>query len=450
MIKNKTKVLVIGSGLTGSIISIFLAKAGFNVSKYEKRVDSRSFNELQISQRTIGMSISIRGLSALQKLGIDKYIIESATPTYGRISHCNERSEIQYYSNNKNSILTIDRRGLNEVLLNKLDSYENAESFFDHNLEHIDFLEKKCVFRVNGKLKHVEYDYLLGADGIFSACRTIYEKFININSQMEKVDIGYKEFILPFSLAETKNMDENFIHTWSSVDKRAILVALPSKERQSFLVNIFCPEKWVGIFNSNNSIKKFILTQFPSTKALLSNAEEELFNGTTSAMYQIRNNYWNYEDSFISIGDASHAICPFYAMGMNLCFESCEIFINLLEKNQNNLGDTIRSFQSVRKKDTDSMLELAYENFSNIATSNSKYYQNVWKLERKLHDFFPEKWKPEYHLIAFSKIPLAEVRQKILKQRNIIKKIVNESTGLLKDGYTKKSIDNLLKIESIE
>jgi kynurenine 3-monooxygenase len=417
------KVLIIGCGLTGTLMASFLVKMNFDIEIYEKRSDPRTIEEKKNSYRTIGMSISYRGLHALERACL-KHLIKDATPTYGRVTHSHDGSSIiQNYSSDKYSILTIDRKELNENLISHLAQCQNVQLVFNAHLKAIDFTERECTLDINGTIQRKMYDYIIGADGVFSACRQEYEKLLNIPTQLQQLPIGYKEFRLPFTCVNSE-FDTNFIHVWSSLDKSAIFVALPSHKKQSFLINIFCPTDWVDFFQQKSITKSqivdYLSNHFPSLNSILQVLDEEYFLGETSNMYQIKSDYWNYQDSFLLIGDAVHAISPFYAMGMNICFESCRIFNDLIKKNNGNISKAIKTFQQVRKQDTDSMQDLAYENFFNISESNSNHYNNVWNIERTLYNISNGKWKPEYHLIAFTNEPLSVVKSKILKQRQLM------------------------------
>jgi kynurenine 3-monooxygenase len=432
------KVVIVGAGLSGSLLALFLGKRGFNIEIYEKRKNFwRDANNLP--RRTIGMSISNRGISAIKKLGIDETFFSSATPTYGRVSHDYSGNKIiQYYSNDESCIFTIERSALNKALLEKLLEYVNVKIFFNHSLLKIDFDNKICTFNCEEDLKEVKYDYLIGADGVFSVCRHEYEKLLKINPQIQSLPIGYKEFVIPFASTDSLALEKNLVNIWSSKENDAILVALPSISHQAFLVNIFCPNEWIDFFKINpnkNRCIDYLSYHFPSVKKILYNINEECFVGKTSKMFQVKSNYWNYKDSVLLLGDAIHAISPFYAMGMNLCFESCMIFDNLLDQLNNNLAEAIQMFQDHRKKDTDAMQELAYENFKNISCSSLSHYNNIWNLERNLNLLLPNQWKPEYHWVAFTNLPLSQVKDRIAKQKAILKIITHYDTGELLDKY---------------
>jgi kynurenine 3-monooxygenase len=431
------KIVIVGAGLSGSLLALFLSKRGFDIEIYEKR-DSFIKNQEGLAKRTIGMSISTRGISAIKKLGIDKEILSSATPTYGRASYDYYGNKtIQNYSNDRSCILTIERSVLNKHLLKKLVECKNIKFFFNHHLLEIDFDNTLAAFSSSDGTKRIKYDHLFGTDGVFSVCRREYEKLLKIDYQIHPLPIGYKEFIIPFSTTNTLKLEKNLVNTWSSENNEAILVALPSIAREAFLVNIFCPNEWIDFFKTSPSKDRYIeylCHYFPNIKDILQHIDAECFSGKTSEMYQVKSNYWNYKDSVLLLGDAAHAISPFYAMGMNLCFESCLEFDELLTQLNDNLSKAIQLFQSLRKQDTDAMQELAYENFINISQSSLHRYKNIWNLERKLHSLLPNRWKPEYHLVSFSNLPLSAVKERILKQRAIIKVITNDN-GELFDEY---------------
>lgn len=442
------KILIIGSGLTGALLACVLAKRGFDIEIYEKRDDLVKTEESRKVYRTIGMSISIRGLSALKQAGLEN-VIQNATQTYGRVTHDYEGSEItQYYSNEGSAILTIDRMTLNQNIINNLNNYNNVQIFFNSALKDINFDTKTCAIEYGSVLYNKTYDYLIGADGVFSTCRTLYEAFLSIPQQIKQLAIGYKEFRIPFKYTKDA-LDERFVNVWPSKDQNAIFVALPSQEKECFLVNIFCPIEWVAFFQeaaSKQKIIDYLLMHFPSLNKLLPKMDEEYFIGNAANMYQVRSNNWHYKDSFLLIGDAAHAISPFYAMGMNLCFESCMIFDKLIEDSDHNISKAIKIFQRIRKKDTDAMQDLAYENFFSISFSTSKYYDNIWNVERRLFELSQGKWKPEYHLIAFTNDPLSKVKTQISRQREWLKELIDERTGNLKTLYNnQQDIDSFLE-----
>jgi len=420
------KIIIVGAGLTGCCLALFLARRGFDINIYEKRKNFLEINNVTL-ERTVGMSLSERGCTTLEKLGIKEAVISQSTETYGRISHRDDGSIYKqlYATGRKSGILTIDRLSLNKTLLSELKKYKNVNLYFERNIKNLDFEAKSLEFiNNNGKYESISYDYLFGADGVFSPCRVSYENFLNITEQIKPLPIGYIDLRIPFKDCKDFNLQKDFVHVWTyTKSEKAIFVALPSYFHEAFLVNIFCPTEWIktiNLKNNKNEIIDFLSKFFPSIIPILKKIEEESFLGKSSRMFEIECNHWNYKDSFLLMGDSSHAMSPFYAMGMNTCFESCRVFDELLNSCNNNIGDTILQFQNKRKRDTDEMQNFAFENFHSLTQSTKKTYHTHWKINQFMSQLYPSYWKSEYEYISFTNTPFLEVKNKILSQRDAI------------------------------
>ncbi len=420
MMDRRNNVVIIGAGLTGSLLAIFLAKRGFQISIYEKRGDIRQL--MPDKKRTIAMSISYRGWKALEVVGLDTKLLGSSTATYGRITYTlSGKSYRQYYGDKDEAIHTIDRKTLNSTLLDMALSYENCRVHFNSEIEQIDFQKKSISVRNEQNAK--PYDYLFSTDGVFSVGRQEFERIFNLNCQIEKLSIGYKEFTIPYKVIEELNLswDKSFVHVWPV--ESANFVALPSDEKQAFMGNLFCNNDWIEFFDkkpSKSDMVGFLAPQFPLLKGVLEKLEEICFNEPSSNIYTTYSNHWSYLDHYLMLGDAVHSMAPFYAMGMNMCFEDCLVFDILLNGNSNNLSETIKNFQQVRKIDVDAMQRLAMNNFNNLLQSSEVWFDQEWRLDRLLSDYCPEHWASESALVSFKGLPISDIERRVVQQKRFI------------------------------
>ena len=398
-------VAIIGGGLTGSLLSLCLSLRNYKIDVYEKRSDLRV--KSQLSKRTIGMSLSARGLGILKKLNLDKEIHKITTPTYGRSIHI-DANKINYrnYGKKNQAIYTIKRDELNGLLITAAEETSRVKFNFQTEIKDVDIYSNNVVL-ANGMIKH--YDYIIGADGVNSKIREILVHEKIVRAEVSSLEIGYKQMIIPFSEKNLERFDTSSVHLWTK--NKAVFVALPSLGDKSFLANLFMPVDDLLRLDklTKKEINKFMNVNFDGLNQLVTNFEDQYVECPTSKIYSVNCNKWNYLDKILLVGDASHSIAPFYAMGMNLCFEDCFVIDELFEKEKYNLGDIINLFTSIRKKDTDAMSHMAKSNFNSLCSSKDYSYDQVWNLERKISEIY-EEYDSEYSLVAFNNdIPLSQV-----------------------------------------
>lgn len=417
----RKKVIIIGSGLTGSLLAVFLGKRGYQVDIYEKRSDIKQSSPDK--KRTIAMSISHRGWKALQAVDLEQTLRTLATASYGRITHdAMGNSYTQHYGNDDEAIYTIDRKILNTTLIDCATAFPYCHVHFDSNLQQIDFDAKIVQIQHADQISSYSYDYLFATDGVFSKARSEYENFLEIKAQLTQLPIGYKEFIIPYSVVKNLHWDQSFVHVWPT--ESANFVALPSNGKQAFMGNLFCTNEWVDFFTrtplpNKAEIIEFLAPQFPLLINVLQQLPEACFEEPSANMYGTRSEYWNYQDSFLLLGDAIHGMAPFYAMGMNTCFEDCAIFEQQLQQ-QGDIGTVIATFQKYRKPDVDAMQDIAFQNFRNLSNSSDSSFDQEWRLDRLLSQYCPNHWASESALISFHELPVAQVKQRVAQQQQFI------------------------------
>ena len=137
------------------------------------------------------------------------------------------------------------------------------------------------------------------------------------------------------------------------------------------------------------------------------------------------------EDKFCLIGDAAHAIVPFFGQGMNAGFEDCSVLNGLIGKHNEDWKTILEEFQTLRKPDADAIADLAINNFTEMRakTADPKFLLQK-KIEAKLHEHYPDKWIPAYSQVTFSPhIRYSEALKNSQKQEAIMQKIMQQENN---------------------
>jgi kynurenine 3-monooxygenase len=245
-----------------------------------------------------------------------------------------------------------------------------------------------------------------------------------VRSELRKAKHGYRELVIPPDENGNYRLDKNCVHVWPRKDY--IMVGLPSHGGK-FTCNLFLPSEGklsLKTIENEKQIHELFERDFKKMKPLMPNLIEDYFNHAASEILTVKCDKWNYRDRVLLIGDAAHAIVPFFAMGMNVGFEDCTVFDDLMKKYNNDLERVFLSFGKKRKPETDAISDLSFKNFSEISKSPNDDYHKIWELERTIWDMYPGKWIPLYPMIAFSHIPFTEVIRRNDLQKEMIENLV--------------------------
>jgi kynurenine 3-monooxygenase len=417
----RRKVCVVGAGLTGSLLTIILAKRGFEVDMYEKRPDIRK--KLVSGNRTIAMSLSVRGIRGLERAGLSENIVKNTLPKHSRVVHKKNGSLfVQQYGKDGDTINTVDRTELNSQLLNEAEKTGKVNFYPDTRCNIIDADNGLITFtnEILNESYTKEYRWIIGADGIFSDVRQNLIREALVRSELRKAKHGYRELVIPPDENGNYRLDKNCVHVWPRKDY--IMVGLPSHGGK-FTCNLFLPSEGklsLKTIENEKQIHELFDRDFKKMKPLMPNLIEDYFNHAASEILTVKCDKWNYRDRVLLIGDAAHAIVPFFAMGMNVGFEDCTVFDDLMKKYNNDLERVFLSFGKKRKPETDAISDLSFKNFSEISKSPNDDYHKIWELERTIWDMYPGKWIPLYPMIAFSHIPFTEVIRRNDLQKEMI------------------------------
>ncbi|OUU00713.1 MAG: kynurenine 3-monooxygenase [Bacteroidetes bacterium MED-G17] len=419
------KIAVVGAGLAGSLISVFLARRGFKVDVFERRSDMRNIQ--QSAGRSINLALSTRGIKALKKAGVAEKILKHALPMHGRMMHeVNGELKYQPYGKDGQYINSISRRLLNVELMNLAEDFENVSMYFEHKCLNVDFENTQLTFQTNMGKKTESYSSIIGSDGAFSALRMAMQTSGRFNFSQDYLPHGYKELNIPPKSGQAQ-MDINSLHIWPRGE--FMLIALPNPDN-TFTCTLFLPFEGVDGFDNlkgDDEVIRFFQKYFSDAQDLMPNLLDEFKSNPTSNLVTVRCYPW-VKEKVALMGDASHAIVPFYGQGMNSSFEDCVILDDMMEKYLPNWDKVFDAYQEERKPNADAIADLALQNFiemRDLVGDKDFLYQK--KIEHRLCSLYPEQFKSQYELVTFSNQPYHEALNKGQHNTELVQKIIKEN-----------------------
>ena len=413
---------VLGAGLVGALLSIYLRKRGYKVSLYEKRDDMRKSSS--DSGRSINLALSRRGIKALEDVGVIEEVEKIMLPMEGRMMHSQDGElTFQPYGKEGQHINSISRGNLNKILLDKAEA-EGVEIFFEHTCKSVDLAGTSVTFEAQNTEKTTQFDLLFGSDGAFSRVRQAMEKTDRFNYEQYYIPHGYKELSIPPTEDGDFAIAPNALHIWPR--GQYMLIALPNLDK-SFTCTLFFPFEGQPSFESLQTpqqVLQFFKNTFPDSLPHLKNIQEEYFQNPTSSLVTVKCEPW-VKNNCVLIGDAAHAIVPFYGQGMNAGFEDCYELNLLLDKHSDDWKKSLEDYQQLRKKDGDAIADLALHNFVEMRdlVADEKFLVQK-KIEAKLHELFPKKWMPLYSMVTFSDLRYSEAYEIGKKQQAIMDEVM--------------------------
>jgi len=407
------KILIIGAGLCGSLLALRLAQRGYKIELYESRPDLR---KVDISSgRSINLALSYRGFKALRLCGVEEQAKELCIPMYGRLMHDRAGNTFaSNYSGRENEYInSISRGDLNALLLNEAEKHKNVNIHFNKKCKNVDLENNTAFFKdynTNQEFS-VSVDVIFGTDGAGSSLRKSYyleRKFLFSYSQ-NYLNHGYKELEIPADKIGKHQISNQHLHIWPRGD--FMLIALPNLDG-SFTVTLFLSYN-EGEFNFENltseaKITQFFEQEFPDALQLIPNIKEEFINNPTGALGTVKCSPWSYQNKTILLGDAAHAIVPFYGQGMNASFEDVTVFdeiLNHFERSRevDSWESVFKAYEKARKQDTDAIADLAIDNFHEMRDHVANpIFKEKRKIEMDLEKNFPTQYFSKYSLVTFN------------------------------------------------
>jgi kynurenine 3-monooxygenase len=420
------KALVVGGGLVGSLLAANLSRQGYRVQVYERRPDIRKTTI--VAGKSINLALSHRGWRAIDMIGLRNEVLEVAIPMYGRLIH-DAKGHVVYqpYGKEGEAIYSVSRGDLNARLLEKAEKSYSVEMHFHEKCTGVDFENSIAHFENSqtGITTEVQADLIFGTDGAFSQVRADLQRTPRFNYQQEYIAHGYRELLLPAGPQGTYLMEKNALHIWPRGGY--MLIALPNPDG-SFTCTLFMPyegENSFAALHNDAAIESFFKCMFPDFTALLPNLAQEYHSHPLSDLVIIRCYPWVKNRTCV-LGDAAHAIVPFYGQGMNSGFEDCAVMNELMELHQHDWDHILPQFQQQRKPDADAIATLALRNYIEMRdlVGDPRFLLQK-KIEARIHERHPDKWVPLYSQVTFSHTRYSEALKRGIQQDAIMEKVMN-------------------------
>ncbi|MBP9689711.1 MAG: FAD-dependent monooxygenase [Bacteroidia bacterium] len=394
------KITIIGGGLAGSLAAIYMAKRGFNVDLFERRADMRIADIYQ--GKSINLALSTRGLHALEKIGLDKDILADAIPMYGRMMH-SRTGELSYhpYGKDGQAIYSVSRGRLNQKLIELADEFPNINIYFNSKCIDVDIENKTATFELeDGSQKTVSSDRILGTDGAFAATRNKMQLGSRFNYSQQYLHVGYKELEIPEGENGKFMMEKNALHIWPRGN--FMMIALPNPSGD-FTCTLFVPYEKFEQVNTDAEIQQFFNEDFADAVPMMPTLIEDYKRNPIGNLVTVKCYPWVKEDKLALMGDAAHAVVPFYGQGMNCSFEDVVVFDNMIEKYGDDWTKIFDEYQKERKPNADAIADLAVQNYYEMADKvGDKHFLHKKHIEHDLSELYPDKFKSQYELTTFS------------------------------------------------
>jgi len=428
MNKNE-KVIIIGAGLCGTLLAVRLAQRGYQVSLHEKRSDMR--REDVDAGRSINLALSSRGLKALARVGIKPAILEECIPMHGRMIHPlgGEPFLSRYSGREEDYINSVSRSGLNIALLDEAEKLPNIKLHFESNSSKINLEEASATFedKETGKTWEEKGAVVIGTDGAGSIVRRSMmanTTKLLFNYSQDFLRHGYKELsIHPGENGDWK-IEKNALHIFPR--GQFMIIALPNLDG-SFTLTMFHPyEGEIGFNNldTKEKVKAFFEKYFPDLLPYIPHYLEEFFENPVGTLGTIKCYPWQAFGKALVMGDASHAIVPFYGQGMNASFEDVTVFDEILDQYEGDWEKVLYEFQEARVENANAIADLAIDNFIEMQDRvDDEDFMKKRKLEMQLEQQFPDYYS-KYSLVTFKPdLPYAHAMKLGRAQDNLLLEI---------------------------
>jgi kynurenine 3-monooxygenase len=414
--------VLIGSGLAGGLLAAYLGRRGHEVDLYERRADPREGNI--VGGRSINLAVSTRGIHALEQIGLADEVLQHAIPMRGRMIH-DKSGELHfspYDVDPKKCINSIGRAALNTTVIEAAQRHSNVGVYFNHKCTAVDLEDAVAHLETENGQITASGDAVIGVDGAFSAVRqSMRQEIGNFHYDESYLAHGYKELTIPPGPDDSWRMEKNALHIWPR--KSFMMIALPNPDG-SFTCTLFWEFEGPRSFatsKTDDDVQRFFEEEFPEAVPLMPTLLEDFRDNPTGSLVTIRCAPWFYRDKVCLLGDAAHAVVPFYGQGMNAAFEDCVVFDECLERFPRDRERVFAEYFSRRKENADALADLAIGNFIEMRDKTaSRTFRVKKKLDHFLEATLPGLYLPLYTMVTFTRIPYAQAAQRARRQDRII------------------------------
>lgn len=449
-LKQPQTITMIGAGLVGSLMAIYLGNRGYKVTVFEQLPDIRK--EAISAGRSINLALANRGIRPLQQVGIMDEVEKLLIPMKGRMLHdIDGQLQFQSYGQKaEEEIYSVSRAGLVSLLRDSAEATGNVAFNFKQELLSIDSKSNSLILKdvVSGETFNHQYELLLGSDGAGSQVRQSLEAATELQFSSELLEHSYKELTIPASETGDFLIEKEALHIWPR--GQYMLIALPNLDG-SFTVTLFMPNDGEPSFNSlldKDSFSQFFRSTFADAYKLIPNVAEMFFENPTGILGTVRSKDWDY-NNILLFGDAAHAIVPFHGQGMNCGFEDCGVLNSLLNKFDDDWSQILPAFTESRRENANAIADMALENYVEMRDSvRDPKYQLKKAIAFKLEQQYPQQFIPRYSMVMFHHIGYADAQKRGLIQNDILNRLTENTQAI--DSVDFKLAESLIESQLSE
>ena len=411
---SERRITIIGGGLAGPLLACLLADDGHDVAVLEQRGDPRAAG--YEGGRSINLALSARGIEALDRIELKQQVLDEAVPMRGRMMHDRDgnRAFSPYSIIPGEAINSVSRGGLNCTLLDAAESRPNVQLHFGVECS-IDVEQASVTWtNADGTSVSRSADLVVGADGAGSAVREAMCSHGSIKARTDFIDSGYKELSIPPGPGGSFQLENDALHIWPR--GRYMMIALPNADG-SFTCTCFWPLEGEASFeevSTADSVMDFFQVHFPDAVPLMPDLVDEYQANPVGPLGTVRCSSYHHDDTAVLVGDAAHAIVPFFGQGMNAAFQDCLRLADSLREHAD-LGEALVHYDRTQRPDGEAIAEFSLENFIEMQDKTaSRLFRFKQRIRKRLNRMFPKFYVPRYNLVSFTTIPYSKIQKHLI------------------------------------
>lgn len=426
---NKPRFVLIGGGLAGALEAVYLGRAGYEVDLYERRSDPAIGPSA--AGRSINLAISARGIDALERVGLAEDVLAASIPMRGRLIHARDGS-LHYQPYDKDAarcINSVSRAALNEITIAAARKLSGVRVHFRQRCVDVDVDKPaaRLVHEDSGEASQVAGDIVVGVDGAFSAVRRALMRQDCFDYSQSYLTHGYKELCIPPRGDGGHALEREALHIWPR--RSFMMIALPNKDG-SFTCTLFLHHRAAGQggeapgfdkLHDDAAVRHFFEREFSDALPLMPTLLEDFRGNPTGSMVTVRCRPWSYREKVLLLGDACHAVVPFYGQGANAAFEDCAVLDECIRERAPDWGAVFGEYESRRIGHTNALADLALANFVEMRDRTASTAFRAYKrFERTMHRMMPWWYTPLYTLVSFTTTPYGDAVRRARRQDGML------------------------------